>query len=146
MKYIKLITILLLIVTKVNAQNANDIIGKWESNEDGNHSRLEFFRNGNEYNAKILWDDKIVEKDGKTSKKDTNNPNEKFRTRNIIGITNLTKLKYAKNGEYIGGRIYNALNGQTYNCKVWIKDGELYLRGYFGVSLLGKTVKFYRYN
>jgi uncharacterized protein (DUF2147 family) len=85
-----------------------------------------------------------VESDGKTSKKDVKNPDKNLRTRNIVGITSLTSLRW--NGkEYTDGKIYNAPSGDTYSCKVWIKNNKLYLRGYLGLSLLGQTASFHRH-
>lgn len=121
---------------------ADEIIGIWES--DKKDVRMEFFRSGNEYQGRLLWGNLIVEKDGLTSKKDTKNPTESLRTRNIIGITSLTGLHW-KDGEYENGSIYNPPTGDTYKCKAWIKNGKLQVRGYLGISLLGQTVSWHRY-
>lgn len=121
----------------------NAIIGTWES--DKKDVRLEFFKSGNEYQARLLWGNQIVESDGKTSKKDTKNPDRNLCSRNIIGITSVTGLKW-DNDEYTGGKIYNPPSGDTYKCKVWIKDGKLNLRGYLGFSLLGQTATFHPYH
>lgn len=119
------------------------IVGKWES--DKKDVRLEFFKSGQEYKAKLLWGNQIVESDGRTSKKDTKNPDKNLQSRNLIGIISVTGLKWEK-GEYIGGMIYNPPSGETYKCKVWLKDEKLYLRGYLGFSLLGQTAIFHSYN
>lgn len=136
--------ILLLTAFAAKAQTGeNAIVGKWES--DKKDVQLEFFKSGNEYQAKLLWGNKIVENDGKTSKKDVKNPDEKLRSRLIIGIVSVTGLKWDSE-EYTGGKIYNPPLGDTYKCKVWVKDGKLYLRGYMGVSLLGQTASFHHLN
>ena len=142
MKPIKILFVLIFaIFSKVFAQTGETaIIGKWES--DKKDVKLEFFKTGNEYQAKLLWGDKIVESDGKTSKKDTKNPDQSLRSRNIIGILSVTGLKW-DGEEYTGGKIYNPPSGDTYKCKVWIKDGKLNLRGYMGFSLLGQTASFH---
>ena len=31
-----------------------------------------------------------------------------------------------------GGKILDPGNGKIYRCKIWLKDGELKVRGYFG--------------
>jgi uncharacterized protein (DUF2147 family) len=142
MKPIKILFVLIFaIFSKAFAQTGETaIIGKWES--DKKDVKLEFFKTGNEYQAKLLWGDKIVESDGKTSKKDTKNPDQSLRSRNIIGILSVTGLKW-DGEEYTGGKIYNPPSGDTYKCKVWIKDGKLNLRGYMGFSLLGQTASFH---
>ena len=135
--------IFVMVGTIVQAQtDENAILGKWES--DKKDVRLEFFKSGDEYQAKLLWGDKIVESDGITSKKDIKNPNKELRSRNIVGIISVTGLEW--NGkEYVNGKIYNAPSGDTYKCKVWIKEGKLYLRGFWGLSMLGQTYSFHPY-
>lgn len=145
MKILKIALVLMIAFTSiVKAQTAeNAIVGKWES--DKKDVRLEFFKSGNEYKARLLWGNKIVESDGKTSKKDAKNPDEKLHSRNIIGIVSVTGLKW-DGEEYTDGHIYNPPSGDTYKCKVWIKNGKLNLRGYMGLSVLGQTATFHPYN
>lgn len=125
------------------AQTSEDqLLGSWES--DAKDVRMEFFKSGDKYYGKLLWGNLIVEKDGVTSKKDIKNPDIKLRGREIIGIVSLTGLKWTGK-EFENGRIYDAPSGNTYDCKAWIAKGKLYLRGYMGVSMLGKTVSWHRY-
>jgi uncharacterized protein (DUF2147 family) len=47
--------------------------------------------------------------------------------------------------EWNGGTIYDPENGKTYNCKIAIRDGnKLDVRGYIGISLLGRTETWFR--
>jgi uncharacterized protein (DUF2147 family) len=58
----------------------------------------------------------------------------------IIGMTILRDLK--KDGsEWSGGSILDPANGKTYKATIAIEDGgkKLKLRGYIGISLLGRT-------
>ena len=59
----------------------------------------------------------------------------------IVGMTILSGLK--KDGEnlWAGGEILDPGNGKTYRCKVKLIDGgkKLEVRGFIGVSLLGRT-------
>lgn len=90
------------------------IVGTWES--DQKDVRMEYFKQGDRYVARLLWGNLIVESDGVTSKKDAKNPDEKLRSRNIIGVVSLTGLTW--DGEaYTGGKIYDPPSGKTYNCK-----------------------------
>lgn len=126
----------------VQAQQAADIIGTWES--DKKDVRMEFFKAGDTYQARLLWGNKVVEQDGTTSKKDVKNPDAQLRTRNIIGQVTLTGLKW-DGKEYVDGKIYDPPSGDTYTCKAWMENGKLNLRGYLGVSLFGQTVTWHRY-
>ena len=135
--------LMLLAAASVRAQtNEGAIAGTWESDEKD--VRMEYFQEGDHYNARLLWGNKIVETDGTTSKKDAKNPDESLRSRNIIGIVSLTGLKW--NGkEFTEGRIYDPPSGKTYKCKAWVAGDKLYLRGFMGFSMMGKTVAWHRY-
>lgn len=143
MKSFKLLFFLMLgMFNSVYAQTESDILGTWES--DKKDVIIEISKKGSEYVGKYIWGKEIVESDGKTSKKDVKNPDKNLRTRNVVGITSLTGLKWSGK-EYTGGKIYNAPSGDMYSCKIWIKDNKLNLRGYIGVSFLGQTATFHRY-
>ncbi len=63
----------------------------------------------------------------------------------IIGMTILNDLK--KDGkEWNGGTILDPNNGKTYKCKIEVvEDGaKLKVRGFIGVSLLGRTQYWHR--
>ena len=145
MKTVKFVVVLMFaFVSGAFAQSGEGaIIGRWES--DKKDVRMEFFKSGSEYQAKLLWGNQIVESDSVTSKKDVKNPNASLRSRDILGIVSVTGLKW-DGEEYTGGKIYNPPSGDTYKCKVWVKEGKLYLRGFMGFSLLGQTASFHRYN
>lgn len=34
--------------------------------------------------------------------------------------------------EWSGGKIFDPKKGKTYNCKIWLEDGDLKVRGYAG--------------
>lgn len=58
----------------------------------------------------------------------------------MIGMQILNGLR--KDGdEYDGGKILDPESGMTYGCKVKVIDGgqKLQVRGYLGISLLGRT-------
>ncbi|GHG92645.1 DUF2147 domain-containing protein [Comamonas sp. JC664] len=58
----------------------------------------------------------------------------------IIGMTILRDLK-KDDDEWSGGNILDPANGKTYKCKLAVEDGgkKLKVRGYVGMSLLGRT-------
>ena len=58
----------------------------------------------------------------------------------ILGMTILRDLE--KDGdEWTGGTILDPKNGKSYDCKIALEDGgkKLKVRGYLGISLLGRT-------
>jgi uncharacterized protein (DUF2147 family) len=58
----------------------------------------------------------------------------------VIGMTIMTGLKKA-GSEFDGGEILDPANGKIYRCKMWTAEGgkKLNVRGFIGVSLLGRT-------
>ncbi|QMT41222.1 DUF2147 domain-containing protein [Neisseria shayeganii] len=58
----------------------------------------------------------------------------------LVGMTVLTGLK-EEDGKYVGGRIFDPKSGNTYRAKAELADGgnALKVRGYMGVSALGRT-------
>ena len=48
-------------------------------------------------------------------------------------------LKEAPDGTWEGGHILDAKTGKIYRVKMTVKGDKLYVRGYVGVSLLGRT-------
>ncbi|GHE45244.1 DUF2147 domain-containing protein [Sphingobacterium griseoflavum] len=145
MKKLLFATVMLLTSALSFAQQpADKIIGKWESVAGDVKLKFAIFKQDGKYFGKLLWASNMFEADGKTPKKDNNNPNKCLKNRSRQGIVNVTDLKFEK-GEYSGGKLYNPSDGDTYSLNAKLKsENELHLRGYLGVSLLGKTMKFKR--
>jgi uncharacterized protein (DUF2147 family) len=57
----------------------------------------------------------------------------------IINIAErLNGFKYNGSGKWEDGKIYNPQNGNIFR-RIKLKDGKLEMRGYLGISFLGKT-------
>ncbi|TYP91835.1 uncharacterized protein (DUF2147 family) [Sphingobacterium allocomposti] len=112
------------------AQNADPILGKWQ-NPSG-EGKIEIYKKGDKYFGKLYWI-----KDA--NKKDEKNPDAKLRNRKIQGLEILSG--FTRDGQnYSGGQIYDPKSGKTYSCKMTVKGPDkLDIRGYLGVSLLGRT-------
>ncbi len=112
------------------AQESDPILGKWE-NPSG-EGRIEIYKKNNKFYGKLYWI-----KD--SAKKDAKNPDPKLRSRNIQGTEILTN--FSKNSKtYEGGEIYDPKSGKTYSCKMTLKgNDQLDIRGYMGISLIGRT-------
>ncbi len=120
--------------------SADNVIGIWTCDD----YKIEVFKTGNTYSAKLLWSKDMFEADGKTSKKDVKNPNEKLRSRPVQGLTHITDLVY-KDGEYVDGKLYSVQDGNSYSIKGKLKGpNDLETRGYKGIPLMGKTYKWKR--
>ena len=140
-KSILAVIILLLSISSFAQKLSPDqIIGVWQCED----YKIEVFKAGNTYAAKLLWAKDMFEADGKTPKKDVKNPNGKLRSRSVQGLTHITELVY-KDGEYRDGKLYSVQDGNTYSLKGQLKKANsLETRGYKGVPMLGKTYKWKR--
>lgn len=120
---------------------AQDVVGKWKL-EDGT-AIVEVYQQGDVFNGKIVWLQNPTEADGSPAK-DKNNPDEKFRSRQLIGLNMLHGLK-KNGGEYSGGSIYDPGNGKTYNCSMKVEGDILKVRGSLDKrGLLGRTMDWFR--
>jgi uncharacterized protein (DUF2147 family) len=119
---------------------ADQILGTWKCSD----YRIEVYKSGNTYAAKLLWSKDMFEADGTTSKKDTKNPDAKLKGRPVQGLTHITALIY-KDGEYADGKLYSVQDGNTYSLKGKLNGiNDLETRGYKGMPMLGKTFKWKR--
>lgn len=98
-------------------------------------------RDGKFY-GKIAWLKK-PDVDGKP-KVDARNPDESKRNRPIIGLVLLKGFEKDGSNEYTDGTIYDPKNGKTYSCKMTLNGNELDVRGYVGISMIGRTTKWVR--
>lgn len=104
-------------------------------------SRLEIYQKGNAFEAKIIWLKEPNEKDGRP-KADKENPDEKLRSRPVIGLVILKDIHKSKEDPnfYESGRVYDPKNGKTYDCRMTFKGNTIDLRGYvMGIPFLGRT-------
>ena len=138
MKKILFCMVLMLATAALYAQ---DVVGKWKL-EDGT-AIVEVYKQGDVFNGKIVWLENPNEPDG-TPAKDTENPDPKLRSRQLINLNMLSGLK--KNGtEYTGGTIYDPGNGKTYNCSMKVEGDVLKVRGSLDKKgLLGRTMDWFR--
>jgi uncharacterized protein (DUF2147 family) len=107
---------------------ADEILGwYWAPAKDG---IVEIYKNGNTYEGKTIWILKPLT--------DHHNPDPAKRHHSLLGMVYLKGFVY-RSGEYVNGTIYNPDNGNTYSAKLWKDGGDLMMRGFIGISLIGKT-------
>lgn len=135
----KLLSIFVLILfLSLNAwsQKADDVLGQWYS--ENNESLIEIYKTGNKYYGKIIWLKEPL-RDGKP-KLDDKNPDEKLRSRPIIGLVILKDFVFDGEKEWSDGKIYDPKSGKTYSCYMELENRDkLKIRGYIGISLIGRT-------
>ena len=75
---------------------------------------------------------------------DIHNPDPDLRQRPLPGMVIASNLRH-ENGRWRGGRIYDPDSGKSYRCELELDAGGfLRVRGYLGISLLGRTMYWQR--
>lgn len=121
----------------LSQDKAEDIIGIWLTSGK-EPAKIQIYRTGEKFYGKIIWL-KNPTKSGKP-RVDANNPNNGKRNNPIIGLVILTGFKFNGNDEWKGGDIYDPESGKTYSSYMYLRDKDtLKVRGYVGVSVLGRT-------
>jgi uncharacterized protein (DUF2147 family) len=70
---------------------------------------------------------------------DDKNPDPALRQRPLLGLQIVHDLRTTGDNKW-KGRIYDPNSGKTYKCTITLADeNTLKLRGYIGISLLGRT-------
>ena len=140
-KYLILIALFFVSFT-FYAQNADDILGTWIT--EGGKSLVKVTKQDNKYYGKIIWLREPKEKDG-TIKLDKNNPDKNLQKKPIVGLQILKDFVFTDDKTWENGTIYDPENGKTYSCTIKIiGKNQLDVRGYIGISLIGRTTTWYR--
>ncbi len=119
---------------------AQDITqGTWYNEEKT--GKIQFFKQGDKINGKIVWL-KEPNENGKP-RLDKENPDAKLKTRPLLGLMNLKNFVSTGKGTWEDGEVYDPKNGKTYSCKMTlVSPTQLDVRGFIGISIIGRTSKF----
>jgi uncharacterized protein (DUF2147 family) len=132
-----LLLIVPLFVLAQETKVADGVIGTWWT--AGKESTVEIYKAANEYQGKITWLKIPLDEKGNI-KTDPKNPKAELRNRKRLGMIILVDLVKTGQNEWSKGTIYDPKSGNTYKCTIKMKDNNtLLLRGFIGVSLLGRT-------
>lgn len=122
------------------AQNKDAIVGKW-LNPSG-EGQIEIYKKGDKYYGKLAWI-KEPNLNGKP-KLDAKNPDVKLQKRPLLNLELLKDFTY-EDGKWTDGTIYDPKSGKNYSCNMTLKSADiLNVRGYVGISLLGRSETFKR--
>lgn len=130
----KNIVIFILILLPLWAYGQNDIIGKWKTIDDETgeaKSIVEIYERDGKYHGKIV---KLFRKPGQDPDPICDEcPEDDSRYKQkVIGMEIIKDLK--KDGDkFSGGTVLKPDEGKIYDCKLWIEDDKLMIRGYWGL-------------
>ena len=126
--------LILLAAGPTNASPA-DVEGTWLSGDGDGLIAVKI--NGSQISATILGS---PNDDAERPKTDTRNPDPTLRQRALLGLEIFSGFHYDGDGRWSGGQIYDPNSGKTYSCKLKLIDRDtLYVRGYIGIALIGRT-------
>ncbi|MCL9805614.1 DUF2147 domain-containing protein [Flavobacterium amniphilum] len=129
-----LLSLLLLAFTQINAQS---VIGKWKTVDDKtgkSKSVVEVYESNGKIFGKIVEIFDETKRDRKCEKcegADKNKP--------VLGMVIIRGLK-KDDDEFNGGKILDPESGSMYKCSLKLEGKDkLTVRGYMGISLIGRS-------
>ncbi len=135
--FIRLLFFLSIIISSFSSfsqENNEELMGYFSS--PGGNSIFKFYKSGNKYFAKPIWMKR-------PERLDILNPDTAMRHRKILGSVLLWDFEYDGKNTWTKGHIYDANKGKSYKAKTTRdKKGNVTLRGYVGMSFLGKSEYF----
>ncbi len=130
----------ILLVTFTSWSHGASPVGKWKTIDDNTGEAKSIIN---------IWeeDGEIFGSIESLFRKPQQNPNPlctkckgNLRNKPIIGLTILQNLKQDEN-QWTGGSVLDPENGNTYRCNIEVVENgaKLKVRGFIGVSVLGRT-------
>lgn len=94
--------------------------------------------------GKIVWL-QVTDENGKP-RVDKLNPDKSKQNTPLLGLVILKGFKKGSGNKYDGGTVYDPKSGKTYSGKITYNGDKLDLRGYVGISLIGRTATWTKAN
>lgn len=131
-----IIPMLLIFPMLLLAQKKDGVIGKW-LNQTG-EGEITIYKKADQYFGKLSRIKAPNDEHGKPIT-DSKNPDKTLKNRPILGLEILKGFTYLGDNTYENGTVYDPKSGKTYSCKMVLNDNKLKIRGFIGISLLGRT-------
>ena len=140
MKYFLSFLLIFLSTQFTKAQQADDVLGQWKNGEGTGIIEVYKTTSGH-YAGKIIWLKEPIDPDTGNPKLDKHNSDASKKNQPVLGMVNLKAFKFnEKEKIWENGKIYDPKNGKEYSCKMELTNtNSLKVRGYIGISLLGRT-------
>ncbi len=119
------------------AQSAEAVFGTWLV--ENRNAIVRIAPCGEKACGNIVWLAAPLDASG-APKLDFRNEDSALQSRPICGMAMIGDFARGSDGRWSDGFIYNPEEGKTYKSNMHVReDGSLYVRGYVGVSLFGKS-------
>lgn len=117
--------------------------GRWLTQDKG--GIVEIYQCAGALCGRLLWFRKAELQDNPQAL-DIHNPDPGLRNRPLCGVVILSGFRPEGQDHWADGSAYDPESGHTYSGEISMAaDGRLNLRGYIGISLLGRTETWTRY-
>lgn len=130
-----------------HADDPDAIVGLWTT--AGGESRVEIAGEDGEFTGAIVWLKEPTYPEGDEEageeKRDRLNPDPGKQDEPILGLKMLEGFKHDGGNKWGGGTIYDPKSGKTYSCIIKLEGEQLHVRGYVGLSIMGRTTVWTRY-
>ncbi|MCB0504385.1 MAG: DUF2147 domain-containing protein [Cyclobacteriaceae bacterium] len=131
--------ILVVIVSLIASQtNAQSIVGKWKTIDDETgkpKSIVEIFMKDGKAYGKII---KLFREPGEDPDPVCDDCTDYRKDKKVIGMTIITDM-VQDDDEWEDGEILDPKNGKIYDCRLWVEDGKLMVRGYIAFFFRTQT-------
>ncbi len=134
-----LLTLALSIVSSSLFAQADKILGTWYN--EPKDAKIEVYKKGSKYYGKIIWLKNNENADGSSPKLDSKNEDESKRSRAIVGSNIVSGLVWDEDdNEWDDGEIYDPRSGSTYSVYAQLESkNKLFIKGYLGISIIGRS-------
>ncbi len=120
------------------AQSADDVVGTWLNEDEDAH--IQITQVDNKFFGKVVWIKDNIDPETGKEKLDKLNPDVSLQSRPRLGLEILTNFEFDGDDRWEDGKIYDPKSGKTYSCYMkFVETDKLKIRGFVGVTLLGKT-------
>ncbi|MVM37195.1 DUF2147 domain-containing protein [Spirosoma sp. HMF3257] len=139
MRYVlAMITLLFSLTAFAPIEDSDAVVGTWLNGTKKGH--VQIYKQGGTYFGKLVWLGQPTDPATGKPRTDEKNTDQSKRSRPLMNMVLMYNFKYDGGNVWSDGKIYNPEDGKEYNCKMTLKDNNtLLVRGYVGISLLGKT-------
>ncbi len=134
----KLTTLAFLLFSTVTFFGQQTIVGKWKTIDDETgkpKSVVEIFEKNGAYYGKVVKLYRLPSEDQNPTCKNCSGDRKEAK---VLGLEIIRNMK--KDGtEYEGGTILDPKNGKVYDCKMWVENNKLQVRGYIAFFFRTQT-------
>ncbi len=119
---------------------AQGIVGKWKTIDDETNTEKSIVQiwkaEDGFYYGKVM---KVFEESKKDNVCDKCDPKDERYKQKIVGMKIIMKMKKTGENEWSEGTILDPNNGKVYKCKIYREGNNLMVRGFIGISVIGRT-------